>query len=91
MPLPTTIAKAHRLTCMCRLEDDADWDVAIKLQALQGARATRFLLDQPERRGKEPLSPYGDGWDIIWFGHCRSPSRPTLDDMSFPMIRPCLR
>ncbi len=49
-------------------EDDADWDVAVKYQALQAARATRFITEQPEEG--QSLSPYGDGWDIIWFGHC---------------------
>ena len=29
-------------------EDDADWDVALKMQMVQFARRTRFLLDTPE-------------------------------------------
>jgi hypothetical protein len=58
-------------------EDDADWDVAIKYQMLQAARATRFVTGQPED-AKSP-SPYGDDWDIIWFGHCAAGADPEHD------------
>ncbi|KAK4946391.1 hypothetical protein LTR10_014589 [Elasticomyces elasticus] len=50
------------------LEDDADWDVAIKPQMHQFARGTRWLLDIPENAPSR--SPYGDGWDVLWIGHC---------------------
>lgn len=50
------------------MEDDADWDVALKLQLVQFARGSRYLLDwSPE---KKPTSPYGNGWDFFWLGHC---------------------
>ncbi|OQU96141.1 hypothetical protein CLAIMM_02264 [Cladophialophora immunda] len=58
-------------------EDDADWDLAIKYQAMQAAQATRFLTAQPE--DEKPLSPYGDYWDIIWFGHCAAQTDPEFD------------
>ena len=51
-------------------EDDADWDVALKWQMREVARGTRFLTDH--REDMQPHSPYGDGWDIIWIGHCSS-------------------
>ena len=58
-------------------EDDADWDVAIKYQMLEAARATRFVTEQSEE-GKS-VSPYGDNWDIIWFGHCAANTDPDHD------------
>ncbi|KIW21346.1 hypothetical protein PV08_01926 [Exophiala spinifera] len=49
-------------------EDDADWDVGIKHQMLQVARGSRWLLGN--RKEAIPHSPYGDGWDVLWIGHC---------------------
>ncbi|KIW14988.1 hypothetical protein PV08_07775 [Exophiala spinifera] len=51
-------------------EDDADWDVALKAQMLQVARGSRWLLGNP--KDAIPYSPYGDGWDVLWIGHCSS-------------------
>lgn len=51
------------------LEDDADWDVSLKHQMTEFARGSRYVLDQ---RDETPFSPYGDGWDILWYGHCYS-------------------
>ncbi|KAJ9606245.1 hypothetical protein H2200_009206 [Cladophialophora chaetospira] len=58
-------------------EDDADWDVAIKYQALQAARATRFITHQQKEGGT--LSPYGDDWDMMWLGHCAAEPDPIND------------
>ena len=55
-------------------EDDADWDVALKYQLLQFARGSRFLLNTSTNT--TPFSPYGDGWDILWIGHCATKSDP---------------
>jgi hypothetical protein len=55
-------------------EDDADWDVALKYQLLQFARGSRFLLNTPNNT--VPFSPYGDGWDILWIGHCATKTDP---------------
>lgn len=65
------------------LEDDADWDVRLKEQLGFIARGTRILLDMahkedafvgklsPKQRQVDEInSPYGDGWDILWLGHC---------------------
>ncbi|KAK5266763.1 hypothetical protein LTR99_007375 [Exophiala xenobiotica] len=51
------------------LEDDSDWDVALKAQLAELARGARWLLDNGNSK---PVSPYGDGWDILWIGHCSS-------------------
>lgn len=56
------------------LEDDADWDVSLKTQLTQFALGSRHILDA--LISSEPLSPYGDGWDMLWLGHCAQ-SRPT--------------
>lgn len=65
------------------LEDDADWDVRLKEQLEYIAYGTRLLLDRAhkeeafasklsskQRQVDEIDSPYGDGWDILWLGHC---------------------
>jgi len=49
------------------IEDDADWDVALKNQLLDIARGSRFLSNQTDATSH---SPYGDGWDVLWLGHC---------------------
>lgn len=65
------------------LEDDADWDVRLKAQLEAISRGTRILLDMaheepafasklpPKSRSLDGIdSPYGQGWDILWLGHC---------------------
>ncbi|EXJ96335.1 hypothetical protein A1O1_01461 [Capronia coronata CBS 617.96] len=49
-------------------EDDADWDVSFKTQLVQFARGSRYILKTPAH--DSPFSPYGDGWDMLWIGHC---------------------
>lgn len=64
------------------MEGDVDWDLRIKSQMLDFARASSLLL-QPGREndlfniGEEPTmvsktSPFGDvsRWDLLWLGHC---------------------
>lgn len=57
-------------------EDDADWDVAFRSQLELFALGSQTLLDTPDRGS--PVSPYGDGWDLLWLGHCAS--QPVDDD-----------
>ncbi|KAK6387240.1 hypothetical protein LTS17_000507 [Exophiala oligosperma] len=57
------------------LEDDADWDIGLKAQMAELARGSRWLLETaPEGTSNNhiPHSPYGDGWDMLWVGHCHS-------------------
>ncbi|KAK5452078.1 hypothetical protein LTS15_007801 [Exophiala xenobiotica] len=63
------------------LEDDADWDVSLKAQMTEFAQGSRYLLDQ---RDRTPFSPYGDGWDILWYGHCYS--KPDTKDGRYWVI-----
>lgn len=58
------------------MEDDADWDVDFRTQLEHVALGAQTLLDTP--KNSEPASPYGDGWDLIWLGHCAS--QPLPDD-----------
>ncbi|ROV87588.1 hypothetical protein VMCG_10613 [Cytospora schulzeri] len=59
------------------MEDDMDWDVRLRSQLEDVARGSRMLLDSNE---PDPHSPYGDGWDVLWIGHCGEPFPETLDE-----------
>lgn len=58
------------------MEDDADWDLHIVQQLQQFADVSReFLKEDPDltwrrRRHARSGSPYGEGWDVLWVGHC---------------------
>jgi len=56
-----------RLSSALILEDDVDWDVALKNQLLDIARGGRFFSNQTDAASH---SPYGDKWDVLWLGHC---------------------
>ena len=47
------------------LEDDVDWDVALRRQIGPVAAAVRLLTDADPARG-----PFGDDWDLLFLGHC---------------------
>lgn len=109
---------AHNISSAIIFEDDLDWDVRIRDQARDFAKASRALL-QPLRNQAESklsnyadptyptvrekdaeldspqisfdrlpdteppvMSPYGDGWDVLWLGHCgvQRPMADTKDD-----------
>ncbi|KAE8167457.1 hypothetical protein BDV40DRAFT_252958 [Aspergillus tamarii] len=61
----------NKISSAVLMEDDSDWDVNIKTQMVEFARGTRAL------QGTKgiPISPYGDGWDMLWLGHCGINSR----------------
>lgn len=58
----------NQISSVLIFEDDADWDVALKAQMRQFALGSRWLLNDTD--SKVPHSPYGDGWDVLWIGHC---------------------
>lgn len=83
------------------LEDDADWDVRLKEQLVAISHGTRILLDRAhqedaftasltkkQRQVDAIHSPYGEGWDILWLGHCgetfpeRIPGHNEIHDLS---------
>lgn len=58
------------------LEDDADWDIALREQMGHVSDAVRMLtnVSDEDARGdlfgrKSPL-PYGLDWDVLWIGNC---------------------
>lgn len=54
-------------------EDDADWDVSLKSQLVQFALGSQWILENAADLStppRDPYSPYGDGWDILWLGNC---------------------
>ena len=48
------------------MEDDADWDVAIKEQMPLISDAVRNF----SRVDPNDPAPYGRSWDVLWLGHC---------------------
>lgn len=58
------------------MEDDMDWDVRLRSQLEDVAKGSRMLLNS----GANPNSPYGDGWDVLWIGHCGEPFPEFLDE-----------
>ena len=72
----------RRLSSAVIIEDDADWDSNLRSTLEYLALGSQALLDTPQ--DKPPLSPYGDGWDMIWFGHCAT-STIKGDDRRFIM------
>ncbi|KAI9756671.1 MAG: hypothetical protein M4579_003760 [Chaenotheca gracillima] len=59
------------------MEDDADWDVRLKSQLVDFAWGSRYILNETSSNTSVSSSPYGDGWDMLWVGHC---SAQTKDD-----------
>ena len=67
----------NKLSSALIVEDDADWDVSLKTQLTQFALGSQHILNTPT--SLETISPYGDGWDMLWLGHCAqdTPSKPV--------------
>ena len=61
------------------IEDDADWDIALKEQLTQLSRITKRLARYangsvgPSTLTKSYESPYGSTWDLLWLGSCATP------------------
>jgi hypothetical protein len=71
----TRIVKEQIQTALI-MEDDADWDVNIKSQLVEFARGTRYIMQQ---ENTATHSPYGDGWDALWVGHCGARNIESID------------
>ncbi|RMZ90646.1 hypothetical protein DV736_g2133, partial [Chaetothyriales sp. CBS 134916] len=62
------------------LEDDIHWDIRLKEQlqnfalasdiVLRTRHATTMALRDTDTSHVPKTSPYGDDWDVLWFGHC---------------------
>ena len=78
-----TVVENHWTTALI-LEDDADWDTALKDQLVQFASHTRSLAgarivpaNQSAKSSKtRPENPYGLTWDLLWLGSCANPKAP---------------
>ena len=73
---------SRRLSSAIIIEDDADWDLNLRSMMEYIALGSQTLLDTPQ--DQPPHSPYGDGWDLMWLGHCAS-STIKGDDRRFIM------
>ena len=64
------------------MEDDLDWDLAIKDQLLLFAQKLPLIPEsqfEPLSRASKyetPNAPYGLDWDILWLGTCMRPDAP---------------
>jgi hypothetical protein len=55
------------------LEDDCDWDIAVKYQMSIVAPHIRQVALSSFPHSLHPATarqPYGNGWDVLWIGHC---------------------
>ncbi|OJJ95598.1 glycosyltransferase family 25 protein [Aspergillus aculeatus ATCC 16872] len=59
-----------RLDTALILEDDVDWDRALRSQAPRIAAAVRNLTHTPPTEDNNNDAPYGRAWDLLWLGHC---------------------
>jgi len=63
----------EKITSALIFEDDADWDLRIVEQMHAFSVGTKEMLatgNQESSRHPRTQSPYGEGWDVLWIGHC---------------------
>ena len=75
----------HQWATALILEDDVDWDVAIKEQITLLTPLIRQITNSSEADSRR--SPYGDSWDLLWLGHCgeTTPSSGVLSVMDYTL------
>lgn len=80
---------ASQLETAFVIEDDVDWDLAIKSQIRLVSDNVRAYTNT----SAEDTTPFGSSWDVLWLGHCgamvpghdeREP-RPYRDDTRIDM------
>ncbi|MCJ1385904.1 hypothetical protein MMC17_009028 [Xylographa soralifera] len=70
------------------IEDDADWDTAIRSETIPIASAVRSLTNASS---SSDIYPYGTDWDVLWLGHCGdiySTASPSSIQFSDPTVLP---
>lgn len=67
-----TLKQASRYKTALIFEDDIDWDVSIREEAVKTAEAIWRLTQDPNVSGVNKEEPYGLAWDVLWLGHCGS-------------------
>lgn len=77
MPFSTRLRRHSSLTWPSR-------DVRLQSQLEIVAKGTRALLGS----GSKPNSPYGDGWDLLWLGHCGEIFPEQLDENKEELLYP---
>jgi hypothetical protein len=63
------------------VEDDVEWDTAVRDQMPTIATAVREFSE-----AKDPpndLNPYGKNWDVLWLGHCGELSPSSGESLEF--------
>lgn len=73
------------------IEDDSDWDVNLMTRILPSIAAGTQKLLHTDEKHQTPHSPYGDGWDLLWLGHCASELRIDAERFLIhndPTVRP---
>ncbi|KAI0203563.1 hypothetical protein F4808DRAFT_467003 [Astrocystis sublimbata] len=66
------------------IEDDMDWDVRLKSQLEQIAEGVHHLMPPSQLSS----SPYGDGWDVLWLGHCGEIFPEVLPENEGKLVHP---
>jgi hypothetical protein len=62
------------------IEDDVDWDVTLRDQMrLVSDNVRRFTHAVDEDR-----TPYGEGWDVLWIGHCGEIPKRDAEKLEWP-------
>ena len=59
------------------LENDVDWDLAIKDQMRLVSQAVRNFTNVQD------TTPYGSNWDVLWIGHCGDTLRADVPRIEF--------
>lgn len=70
---------ASRFETAFIIEDDVDWDLAIRSQMSLVSMNVRNYTNAPS----EDPTPFGSNWDILWLGHCGA---WVKDDMREPFV-----
>ncbi|KAL4748436.1 hypothetical protein BDW72DRAFT_214817 [Aspergillus terricola var. indicus] len=67
------------------LEDDVDWDIALRSQMMNISMAVRNLTRAPET----DRSPYSLEWDVLWLGHCGERWDESIETIVFNDTHVC--
>ncbi|KAL4864802.1 hypothetical protein BDV12DRAFT_205543 [Aspergillus spectabilis] len=65
------------------MEDDVDWDIALRRQMMNVSAAVRNLTRALET---DAPAPYGMQWDVLWLGHCGEQWAESIETVVFADI-----
>lgn len=75
--LQNAVASGFETTLI--VEDDVDFDVAIKPQMQKLANAVQYFTNTSQE-----TSPYGSAWDVLWLGHCGESWDRARSSLQYP-------